>query len=298
MRTDRVLAKAAATVVLGGVLAAAYLLVARPYQMRWGATATEVDRPMPGDGLSHCPTFRATRAVTIDGTPADIWPWLVQMGYGRGGFYGYDILENLGSARGLRSAATVSPDLQHLAVGDPLPLSAMGGLVVNAIAPLNHLVWAGQSGDYPGAFTWALYPLNAQQTRLVSRIQWSHHVSPPLAVAFDVFTEFTDGIAVRKILQGVKDRVEGRVESFATQNVEFAVYVWALVSLSAALTMLLWRPLSVSTWLTALGAGGAWLIVWYAPIAVSTGALANLVVLWGLWRTLARSRTSTDAPPS
>ena len=114
---------------------------------------------------------------------------------------------NLGSARGIRSADTISPDLQRLAVGDPLPLCAFGGLVVNAIAPLDYLVWAGQSGEHPGAFTWALYPLDAQHTRLVSRIQWRHQGRPPLAFAFDVFTEFTDGIAVRKILQGVKEPI-------------------------------------------------------------------------------------------
>ncbi len=292
------LAKLAAMAALAGLLTAGYLLVARPYQMHWGATAAEVDRPMPGDTLSRRPTFLATRAITIVGTPADIWPWLVQMGYGRAGFYGYDILENLGSARGIRSADTIEPDLQRLAVGDPLPLSALGGLVVNAIAPLDYLVWAGPSGEHPGAFTWALYPLDAQHTRLVNRIQWRHHWRPPLAFAFDVFTEFTDAIAVRKILQGVKGRVEGPVESFARQNVEFAVYVWALVSLLAALAVLLWRPLSASTWLTALGAGCAWLFVWYAPIAVGTGALANLVPLWGLLRTRSWPRTATRGPSS
>lgn len=113
-----------------------------------------------------------------------------------------------------------------------------------------------------------------------------------------MFAEFTDGIAVRKIPQGVKGRVEGRVESFARQNVEFAVYVWALVSLLAALAVLLWRPLSGATWLTALGAGCAWLFVWYAPIAVSIGALTNVVPLWGLLRTGSRPRTSTRGPSS
>lgn len=149
MRRSRVLAKAAATAALAGLLAAGYLLVARPYQMHWGATAAEAARPMPGDALSRNPTFLATRAITIDGTPEEIWPWLVQMGYGRAGFYGYDILENLGSPRGLRSADTIASDLQHLAVGDPLPLSALGGLVVHAVAPDAYLVWAGPSGEYP-----------------------------------------------------------------------------------------------------------------------------------------------------
>ncbi|MEO7272399.1 MAG: hypothetical protein ABIX28_18550, partial [Vicinamibacterales bacterium] len=274
------MAKAAATAALAGLLAAGYLVVARPYQMQWGATAAEIARPMPGDTLSRHPTFLATRAITINGTPREIWPWLVQMGYGRAGFYGYDILENLGSPRGLRSAETVAADLQHLAVGDPLPLSAFGGLVVHTLVPEEYLVWAGSSGEYPGAFTWALYPLDARRTRLVSRIQWRHHWRPPLAFAFDAFTEFTDGIAVRKILQGVKDRVEGRHEPFAIQNAEFAIYVWTLLSLLAAIAALLWRPLAASIWLTALGAGCVWLLVWYAPIAMSTATLANAAVLW------------------
>lgn len=278
------LLKAAATAALCSLVAAGYVRVARPYQMHWGATAMEVDRPMPGDTLSRQPTFLATRAITITGTPADIWPWLAQMGYGRAGFYGYDLLENLGSPRGLRSAATIQADLQHPKVGDPLPLSALGGLVVHAVAPLDHLVWAGQSGEYPGAFTWALYPLDARHTRLVSRIQWRHHWRPSLAFAFDVFTEFTDGIAVRKILQGVKGRVEGRVESFARQNVEFAMYLWALAALLAACVAFLWRPLSLRAWLATLGAGSVWLIVWYAPIGVTTAALANVVTLYLLWR--------------
>ena len=298
MRRNKLASKLAATAALGCLLAAGYLLLARPYQMQWGATAAEVARPMPGDTLSRNPTFLATRAITIDGTPTEIWPWLVQMGYGRAGFYGYDLLENLGSPRGLRSADTVASDLQHLAVGDPLPLSALGGLVVHAIASEAYLVWAGPSGEYPGAFTWALYPLDARRTRLVSRIQWRHHWSPPLAFAFDAFTEFTDGIAVRKILQGVKDRVEGRVEPFARQNVEFAVYVWALVSLLAAIAALLWRPLAASTWVTALGAGSVWLLVWYAPIALSTAALANVVVLWALLPTRLRSRSAAGGPVS
>lgn len=287
------LKKVLAVVALIGLLSAAYLLLIRSYQLRWGATDAEVRRPMPGDELSLHPTFLATRAITIEGTPADIWPWLVQMGYGRAGFYGYDILENLGSRRGLRSADTITDELQRIAVGDPLPLSAVASLRVQAISPNDYLVWSGQTGEYPGAFTWALYPVDARHTRLVSRIQWSHHWTPPAALALDVFTEFTDFIAVRKILQGVKGRVEGRVEPIARQNIEFAIYVWAFVSLLVAIGMVFWRPLTWPTWLTALGAGLAWLIVWYAPIPMATSVLANLVVLWGMYRGFVTPRTRT-----
>lgn len=292
------LKKAAATAALASVLAAAYLFVARPYQMRWGATTAEVARPMPGDEFSSRPTFLATRAITIDGTPEAIWPWLVQMGYGRGGFYGYDILENLGSGRGIHSATTIDPSLQHLTVGDQLPLSALGGLAVEAVVPPSYVVWIGQSGMPPGAFTWALYPVDAHRTRLVSRIQWRHHWSPPLVFAMDMFTEFTDAIAVRKILQGVKGRVEGRVESFARQNVEFAVYVWAFVSLLTALALFLRRPLSVRTWLTTLALGVAWLVVWYAPVGISVSVLANLAALWGLRQMAIRHRSLLHTHPA
>jgi hypothetical protein len=296
MSTHVAFTKVLTTVALIGLLSALYLLLVRPYQLRWGATDAEVRRPMPGDGLSLHPTFLATRAITIEGTPADIWPWLVQMGYGRAGFYGYDILENLGSPRGIRSAEAIAPELQRIAVGDPLPLSAVARVVVHAMAPNNYLVWAGQSGAYPGAFTWALYPVDARHTRLVSRIQWSHHWAPPSALALDLFTEFTDFVAVRKILQGVKGRVEGRVEPMARQNIEFAIYVWSLVSPLVAIGMIFWRPLTWPRWLAALGAGLAWLIVWYAPITMGTGALANLVVLWGMYQGSMTSRTRTTSP--
>jgi len=247
---------------------------------------------MPGDDLSFHPAFLATRAITIEGTPDDIWPWLVQMGYGRAGFYGYDILENLGSARGIRSADRISPELQHVAVGDPLPLSAVAGLVFHTIAPKRYLVWAGESGEFHGGFTWALYAVDASHTRLVSRIQWSHHWTKPLVLA--LFTEFTDHIAVRKILHGVKDRVEGHVEPMLRQNVEFAVYVGAFIAFLVAIGWSLWRPLTLPGWLAALGAGVAWLIVWYAPITIGTGVAVNLLVLWGLrW---GRVKHGTHAP--
>ncbi len=58
-------------VVLGlvGLVTAAYLLWARPYQLRWGATDEEMQRQMPGDELISNPRYLATRAITIEATP-------------------------------------------------------------------------------------------------------------------------------------------------------------------------------------------------------------------------------------
>lgn len=267
----------ALTVVV--VVTATYLLWLRPTQLRWGATDVEVARAMPGDALSHDPTFLSTRAITINSTPEAIWPWLVQMGYGRAGFYGYDILENIGSLRGMRSVDHVVAELQHPAVGAPLPLSAAGGLVFQAVEANRYLVWSGASGAYPGAFTWALYPVDANHTRLVSRIQWSHHWTQPMMLIMDLFTEFTDHMAVRKILQGVKDRVEGRVEPFWRQTLEFASLLWALLSYLYATGSMLRAPLTRRRWLVSLGAGAAWLLVWYSSIALGVAIGVNIFVL-------------------
>ncbi len=66
--------------VMGGL---AFFIVYRPWQLTWGASRQEVARTMVGDEVARRPTFRATRAVTIDAPPEDVWPWIVQIGFGR-----------------------------------------------------------------------------------------------------------------------------------------------------------------------------------------------------------------------
>jgi hypothetical protein len=85
----------------------------RPWVFRWDATVAEASRPMDGDDLCPRPHLNATRAVTVDAAPEDIWPWLVQWGWNRAGFYGYDLMDNLGRP----SSQRVLPQFQHLAVG-------------------------------------------------------------------------------------------------------------------------------------------------------------------------------------
>jgi hypothetical protein len=259
---------------------AIYLLCARPYQLHWGATEEEVKRPMPGDELDPAPAFLATRAITIDGAAKDIWPWLLQMGYGRAGFYGYDILENLGSPRGIRSAEHILPEFQHFTAGDEVPISPVARMVFHAVERNQYLIWSGTSGK--GGFTWALYPIDESHTRLVSRIHWTHHWTQPDLLALDLFTEFTDHLAVRKILHGIKNRVEGRREPMMQQNLEFSVYVAALLIFFAAVVLLLLRPVTRKRWLAGFAAGMAWLVTWYAPVPIWIGALSAFLMLWGL----------------
>lgn len=100
----------------------AYARYVRPWQLTWAATPGEVARELPGDELVIRPTFNATRAITIAAVPAEIWPWLIQVGLTRAGWYSYDILDNLGR----RSARRIIPEFQHLAPGDVIPMSPDG----------------------------------------------------------------------------------------------------------------------------------------------------------------------------
>src|ERR1700730_4678819 len=99
----------AAVVLIGAVFFALY----RPWQLKWGATPEEVGEVMPGDEVVAAPTFNATRAVTVDASPEAIWPWLVQIGFGRAGWYTYGLLHNVGR----HSAERIMQDPQRGEVG-------------------------------------------------------------------------------------------------------------------------------------------------------------------------------------
>jgi hypothetical protein len=249
-----------------GLMVVLYYFIARPYQLTLGATKDEIQRPMSGDELGSAPHFLATRAITIQGTPEEIWPWLIQMSYNRAGFYGYDILENIGSERGLRSAEEIIPEFQHFQVGDEVPISAIHSMVFYAIEPNQYVVWSAEGDGERDSIAWALYPLDDNQTRLVSRVRLRHQLTGPVSVVMALFVDLADHIAVRKILQGVKGRVEGQIEPVWVADVEFIVFVVAWSVFVAARIALLAQPLTWTSWLVACGTGIAWLVIWYAPI--------------------------------
>ena len=143
----------------------AYVLVYRPRQLRWGATDDEVARAMPGDEIQLRPISDATRAITIDLQPNQIWPWLVQIGYKRAGWYGYDLTDNAG----IPSANRILPEWQHLQVGDTVPIWKGIDYKVAEIETNRYVVWESESGRDSMAL--ALYPLDPHHTRLVWRIR-------------------------------------------------------------------------------------------------------------------------------
>lgn len=109
-------------VALSGISVAGYVLVLRPRLLRWGATPEELRAAYPGADLIAGGKRGATMAVTIDAPPGRVWPWLVQMGCDRAGWYSWDRLDNAGVA----SAQEIHPEWQHIDVGDRLASTPSG----------------------------------------------------------------------------------------------------------------------------------------------------------------------------
>ena len=125
-------------VVVGSAIATAswyaFYRVTR-WRATWGVDPAETEGSLPGDELVPEPTVSDTRGITIDAPPAAVWPWLLQLGYGRGGWYSYDQLDMKG-----RSADTILPEHQSLAVGDIVPTDPGGGFEVRVLDPERALV--------------------------------------------------------------------------------------------------------------------------------------------------------------
>jgi hypothetical protein len=188
-------------------------LLRRRYN-RWGTEPHERTAALPGDALVPAPRLGYTRAITIDAPVEAVWPWLVQIGQGRGGLYSFDALENLVGCD-LHSADEIRPELQCLEVGDRIRLAAAEGApsyeVAQVEAPTT-LVLLGGGPDGPWlTWQWLLRPVDdGRRTRLLVRqrldfpgsqtVLW--HLVEPVAFVME-----------RRMLRGLARRAEGRVLS-------------------------------------------------------------------------------------
>ena len=211
-----------AAVVAAGV--AVYTYGIRPWHRRWGATDGEVDRPLPGDDLVLDANFETTRAITINAPPEAIWPWLVQIGQGRAGFYSYDFLENM-VGLDIDSAHAIQPELQDLQPGDVVPLEPEGGgYTVAALERNSYLLLETQGeGDTSldeafrqadAASTW-LFCLDGQgssRTRLIVRwrARWNLGKSP-VSLLIGLMLEPIEFVMEQRMMRGLKERAEAHV---------------------------------------------------------------------------------------
>lgn len=191
--------------VLGALLVALiafFQFAYRPWQRTWGATAEEVLREMPGDGIVANPSFNATRAVEIDARPEQVWPWIVQIGYHKAGFYSHDWLDN----DRIPSAEEIIPEFQSLRAGDTLPLSRTTTARVEVLEPNEFmlLVVEGESaGHETWTWAWGLYSAGPTSTRLVTRLR----VDPDSNLS-NLYLDAFEIVMMSKCLLGIKRRAE------------------------------------------------------------------------------------------
>jgi hypothetical protein len=162
---------------------------------------------MLGDTEVTLPSYESTLGVTINAPPAAIWPWLVQMGYRRGGLYSYDWLDRLFGYLDAPSAERILPEWQLLAVGDVIPIGRGGGFPVRAIEPFRSLVLGGYDRDVEWSWELALTRLDGRRTRLVSRNRvWMRRTLRSRVIMGLI--EPAAFLMTRKMLLGIKRRAE------------------------------------------------------------------------------------------
>ena len=184
-----------------------YWFPVRHWFNRWGTTSDEVISVMPGDKVIANPTNSAMQAVTVATAPEKVWPWLVQMGYQRGGLYSYDWLDRLFGFLDRPSANRVLPQFQHLSAGDKIAWGHGEYLTVNAIEDYKSLVLDYHGHGMEWVWQFVLYPLDANHTRLVTRGIERTPKSFIWRLGM-MFMEPAAFIMTRRMLLGVKQRAE------------------------------------------------------------------------------------------
>jgi hypothetical protein len=206
--------------VVGALAVVAYALVIRPWHMSWGATEEELRRPLPGDEHVARPKALATHGVTIHAPAAEVWPWLAQIGQGRGGFYSYDWLENLFGCD-IHNVDRVVPEYQNLAAGDGIKLHPDApALSVVTCDPPRAVVLLGGRDLQPGmpddpsflqlhrlrGYTWAFIidPKDDHTTRFLARVRADWNDDLLGFFRYRLFLEPAHSIMQRKMNLGLK----------------------------------------------------------------------------------------------
>lgn len=176
----------------------------RHWHRSWGATPAEVAAAMPGDDLLPRAQYRCTRAITVDAPPEAVWPWLVQVGYRRAGWYAGDLLDNFARP----SVRRIVPELQDLRVGEWLSMvpkpSERTAFVVDSYHEPSWLLWRTPNRSW----SWRLAPLDDNRTRLITRMHTAYEWNRPLVLITVLLMECADYPMMRRMMRGIRDRAE------------------------------------------------------------------------------------------
>ena len=203
------------------VFIAVYALVLRPWHQRWGATNAEVRAILAGDDLIAA-TGQVTHAITINAPPEKVWPWLMQIGQDRGGFYSYTLLEHL--------VGCEMPKVEHIVpqwrlrgtgetvwFGTPRRFKGQAFMVAAVVEPHKAFVMVGapdwkkiQAGDrgHGGSWGFVIEPVDASHSRLIARLRGGTPASLWARIVGATFWDPAHFIMERKMLRTIKRLAE------------------------------------------------------------------------------------------
>jgi hypothetical protein len=198
--------------------AVACIVTARTLR-RWGTTSDEASRSMPGDEEVPLPVVGSTRVVAIHAPAEAVWPWLVQMGWRRAGWYSYDAIDN----DHIPSADRLIPELQSLEVGDFVPEGANAGWIVKAVDP-GHLFLLTSHGPMIGvdwiesrdsSWLFLVEAVGSERSRLIERSRTAVKGNPNSLVGVIAGSRFAgfgwalgDFVMAHRHMNGIKRRAE------------------------------------------------------------------------------------------
>ncbi len=198
--------------------------ITRRWYSRWGSTPDERRRSLPGDDIVPEPRLVATRAITINAPASAVWPWLVQMGHGRGGLYSYERLENLARCD-MHNADVIHPEWQSLAVGDkvrfgpePYPFH-----YVRAVDPDRTLVLGSSPEEEATPTSWVFHlePMNSG-VRLIVRSRNGYQPGAMNTIIWRGITDPMYFVMERRMLIGIRDRAEAQAANPASASITWA----------------------------------------------------------------------------
>lgn len=219
------------------LLFVAYYAVVQPWYLNWGAAGAELGKPLPGDDIIPAARRQQTRAITIAASADSVWPWLAQIGQDRGGFYSFDILENLVGCQ-MPTEDYLRADKQRWVIGDKMwmyPPERAGGVgfaTLRTYVPGRALGFAaratGTSLDEPENGTWSmvLEAIDSQQTRLLIRGRAAAGRST-LGKVFDAtIFDPMHYVMERRMMIGIKQLAEGENRQRVLNH--FHVLLWTV----------------------------------------------------------------------
>jgi len=188
------------------ILTALYFLFIRPWTLTWGATKEEAARPLPGDDIVQMTDFVATRAVTIDAPPSEVWKWIVQIGSARAGWYSIDWIDN----GGRESSRTILPEFQMIENNYFIPFTPdqKNGMWVKEFKEPETILWWDKRGD--ASWLWHLRKTEQGGTRLLTRLRTKYDFKFPWVIYYILY-DLGDIVMMSKCMLGIKERAEKRI---------------------------------------------------------------------------------------